>query len=383
MKSFKTSESVTEGHPDKVCDIVSDAIVDAYLQRDRNALVSVKALAARDTICIGGESAAYNSAGLDIDSIVREAVRCIGYDEEGIGFDSHTLEIIDRIDRHPIDDYNKQHWSDECQLGSRDQGIVFGYACNETEELLPISLVLARRLSLGLSQLRRNALPYLKPDGKTQVTVEYEGGRPIRAHTVVLSTMHSAEASRTEIENALRELLVKPTLGEYFDGETSLVVNPTGRFIVGGPAIDTGLTGRKIVVDTYGGHARHGGGAFSGKDPTSTDRSGAYLARYVAKNIVAAGLAERCEIGFCYAIGSTEPIAIEVDTFGTGKIPENGIESLSKSAFDLTISRSLDALDLRRPIYTRTAREGHFGNPNYGWEKLDHTEAIREAHNYV
>ncbi len=381
-KSYKTSESVTEGHPDKICDVVSDALVDLFIGIDHEALVSVKSLATKDLICIAGELAGYKCYDLDIETTIRDAVREIGYDTDEYGFNADTLQIIDKIDRHDINDNNKLKWREGDLLGSRDQGIVFGYACNETPELMPLPITLAHRLARGLTELRKNkVLDYLKPDGKTQVTLEYENDIPKRAETVVISTLHSIDVSGKQLEQDLKEKLIIPVLGNLYDERTTVHVNPTGRFIVGGPAIDTGLTGRKIIVDTYGEASRHGGGAFSGKDPTSSDRCGAYLARYIAKNVVASGLAKECEIELAYAIGGFAPIHITVDTNNTGVLSDRDLERVIENNFDLSITGAITTLQLRRPIYKQTASYGHFGRPEFPWEKTDKIEQLREVKN--
>src|SRR3989338_7318910 len=391
-KSYRTSESVTEGHPDKICDIVSDALVDLFLGIDRDALVSVKALATKDLICIDGELAGYKCCELDIETTIRDAVRDIGYDTDEYGFNADTLQIIDKIDRHDINDSNKLKWKEGDLLGSRDQGIVFGYACNEktsqapneTIEFMPLPITLAHKLAQGLTNLRKSGtLNYLRPDGKTQVTIEYEQGIPRRAETVVISTLHSIDVSGKQLEKDLRELLIVPILGSLYDERTTIHINPTGRFIVGGPAIDTGLTGRKIIVDTYGEASRHGGGAFSGKDPTSSDRCGAYLARYIAKNVVASELAKECEIELAYAIGGFVPIHITVDTNNTGILSDRNLERVIENNFDLSITGAITTLQLRRPIYKQTASYGHFGRPEFPWERLDKTEQLREVLKHV
>nr|MBI4156691.1 methionine adenosyltransferase [Candidatus Woesearchaeota archaeon] len=378
IRRYKTAESVTEGHPDKVCDIISDALVDLYISVDHEALVSIKALAARDLVCLGGEVGGYKCLKLDIEETIRKAIKDIGYDQDNLGFNSNTLSIIDKIDRHEINDFNKLSWGKNDLLGSRDQCIVFGYACNETEEFMPLPITLAHKLAKGLTELRKNKiLDYLGPDGKTQVTIEYEKGIPKRIENVVISTLHSIDIQSQVLEDDLKEKLIIPTLGDFLDKNTNFYINPTGRFIVGGPAIDTGLTGRKLIVDSYGDASKHGGGAFSGKDPTSSDRCGAYLARYIAKNIVASCLAKECEVELSYAIGSFVPLNLTINTYGTGKLEDRFVEEIVEESFDLTISGSMKNLSLRKPIYKRTASYGHFGKEEFPWEATDKVDLLK------
>lgn len=382
MKKYKIAESVTEGHPDKVCDIISDALVDLFLNIDHEAIVSIKALATRDLVCLGGEVGGYNCNSVGIETIIRDVIKEIGYMEDDYGFNYKNLQIIDKIDRHSINDFNKLNWNRNDLLGSRDQGIVFGYACNETGEYMPLAISLAHHLSAELTDLRRRCiLDYLGPDGKTQVILEYEDNIIKRAEAVIISTMHSIFVKKDELEKDLEEKLIKPVLGDLLDKDTKFYINPTGRFVVGGPAIDTGITGRKLVVDSYGDSSKHGGGAFSGKDPTSTDRCGAYLARYIAKNIVGAGLARECEIELAYAIGSFAPLALTINTYGTGLLKDNLLERIIKENFDLTISGTIKKLNLRRPIYKQTAVNGHFGKTgnDFTWESLDNVANLKEA----
>ncbi len=388
MTHYKTSESVTEGHPDKVCDIISDGIVDLFLSKDSDAMVSIKMLAARDLVCISGEVGGVNCYTQDISEKVRSIIKEIGYTNSADGFCAETVKIIDCIERHEINEKNKWTFTEENVLGSRDQGIVFGYACIETEQCMPLPITLAHNLARNLTKLRKqNILPYLRPDGKTQVTIAYENNKPIYADTIVISTMHDPSVLRSELENDLLEKLIIPTLHfqtqNFFNKKTKVFINPTGRFIVGGPAIDTGITGRKLIVDSYGEAARHGGGAFSGKDPTSSDRCGAYLARYIAKNLVNAEIAKEIEIGFSYAIGCPKPLHITIDTKDTSKYTNKQIEKIIDETFDTTITKTITNLELRKISYLPTAAYGHFGRKNFPWERLDKIEKIQEVMKHV
>ncbi len=387
-----TSESVTEGHPDKICDQISDAILDAIIAEDPDARVAVETSITTGLVFVAGEIS--TSSYVDIPKIVRDTVREIGYTRAKFGFDADTCGIITSIDEQSPDiamgvdralEAREGKMTDEEieAVGAGDQGLMFGFACNETEELMPLPISLAHRLSRKLSVVRKTGiLPYLRPDGKTQVTVEYDGeGKPVRIDTIVISAQHHPEVSREQIKRDLMEHVVRAVVPEQMlDGETKYFINPTGRFVIGGPQGDAGLTGRKIIVDTYGGYARHGGGAFSGKDPTKVDRSGAYAARYVAKNIVASGLADKCEVQLAYAIGVARPVSISVDTFGTGKVSEEVLEELVRRNFDLRPAGIIRMLDLRRPIYKQTAAYGHFGRTDLDlpWERVDKAELLRE-----
>ena len=372
---FFTSESVTGGHPDKICDQISDAVLDAILAEDKNGRVACECCCTTGMVMIMGEIT--TSAKIDIPSIAREVICDIGYDSPEKGFDGHTCAILTTIDKQSPDialGVDRQ--------GAGDQGMMFGYACRETPELMPLPISLAHKLAAQLTKVRADGtLPYLRPDGKTQVTVEYaEDGTPVRIDAVVVSSQHAAyietETLRRDIEkNVIREIIP----ADMMDDKTKIFINPTGRFVTGGPQGDSGLTGRKIIVDTYGGYSRHGGGAFSGKDPTKVDRSAAYAARHIAKNIVAAGLAERCEIQLAYAIGVAQPVSIMVDTFGTGKVSDSKLTEAVKATFDLRPEAIINRLNLRRPIYRRTATFGHFGDPSMPWEQLDMVEAIQKA----
>ena len=386
---FFTSESVTEGHPDKIADQISDAVLDAIIAQDPTAHVACETLVTTGQVHVVGEIS--TNCYVDINHIVRETIREIGYTRAKYGFDYDTCGVNVAIDEQyadiamGVDDAleTREGGADKFdKIGAGDQGMMFGYATNETEEFMPMPIALAHRLSRQLTKVRKDGtLPYLRPDGKTQVTVEYVDGVPKRIETIVISTQHGPEVSREQIEADLKELVIKPVLPEGFvDENTKFFINPTGRFVIGGPQGDAGLTGRKIIVDTYGGMARHGGGAFSGKDPTKVDRSAAYAARYVAKNIVAAGLADKCEIQIAYAIGVAKPVSIMVETFGTGKISEQQIGELVKKHFDLRPAGIIEMLDLLRPIYHQTAAYGHFGRTDVDlpWEHTDKADVLRK-----
>ena len=390
-REFFTSESVTEGHPDKMADQISDGILDAILAQDTNARVACETLVTTGLVHVVGEIS--TSCYVDIPKIIRETVRDIGYTRAKYGFDCDTCGVLVSLDEQSSDiamgvDEAKEAKDakggdkDEFDaIGAGDQGLMFGYATNETEEYMPLPISLAHRLSRQLTKVRKDGtLTYLRPDGKTQVTVEYDDGKPVHVDTIVISAQHSPEVTREQIEKDLIEFVIKPVLADgLFDENTKLFINPTGRFVIGGPQGDAGLTGRKIIVDTYGGAARHGGGAFSGKDPSKVDRSAAYAARYVAKNIVAAGLADRCEIQLSYAIGVAEPTSIMVETFGTGKVSNEVLVKLVREFFDLRPYGLIKMLNLIQPIYRQTAAYGHFGREQFPWEKVDRAEELRAA----
>ncbi len=380
-KYYKTSESVTEGHPDKVCDLIADGLVDLFIDKDKESFVSVKIIATRNLVFLSGVAGGYQIKDVGIESRVREVIKEIGYCNE-YDFDYRTVEIINRIEINNITDDRRLKPDENLFFGSRDQGIVFGYACNETPELMPLPITLAHRLARGLAELRKNRiLDYLKPDGKTQVTVEYEDGIPKRVDAVVVSAVHDIDVFRDEIEHDLKKHLIFPTLNGLIDGNTIIKVNSAERFVAGGPAVDTGVSGRKLVVDSYGSACEHGGGAFSGKDPLSNDRCGAYLARYISKNIVAAGLSQRCNIHLAYAVGSFVPLHLTIDTFGTGILSDNKIQRIIEENFDLTLSGTIKSLDLQRPIYKPTAAYGHFGRDEFPWEKTDKVDQLRKVIN--
>ncbi len=388
-KRFFTSESVTEGHPDKVCDQISDAVLDAILAQDPQAHVACETMATTGLVLVTGEIT--TGCYVDIPKIARGVIRDIGYNDAAQGFDGDTCAVLTAIDEQSPDIAMGVNRAMEVRgtadddrydrTGAGDQGMMFGYACDETPERMPLPISLAHRLARRLSSLRREGtLPYLRPDGKTQVTVEYDGHTPVRIDALVVSTQHDAEVSLEQIRRDLIERLIQPEVpAPLLDGETKIYVNPTGRFVVGGPQGDSGLTGRKIIVDTYGGYARHGGGAFSGKDPTKVDRSASYMARYAAKNVVAAGLARRCEVQIAYAIGVARPVSVLVDTEGTGIVPDDKLAEALRAVFDFRPAAIIDQLDLRRPIYRSLAAYGHIGREDLGvaWEKTDKTDALR------
>lgn len=386
-----TSESVTEGHPDKICDQISDAVLDAFLANDPNARVACEVSVATGLVLVIGEIST-KADYVDIPSIVRNTIKDIGYTRAKYGFDYNTCAVLTSLNEQSpdiaqgvnagIETRTEDAKQETENIGAGDQGLMFGFATNETPELMPLPIALSHRIARRLSEVRKDGtLSYLRPDGKTQVTIEYDGERPVRVDTIVVSTQHAEDTALEQIQRDIRELVIAPVVpSEWLDDKTKYYINPTGRFVIGGPQGDAGLTGRKIIVDTYGGYARHGGGAFSGKDPTKVDRSAAYAARYVAKNIVAAGLADKCEIQLAYAIGVATPVSINVDTYGTGKVNEEKIVELIQSNFDLRPAGIIKMLDLRKPIYKQTAAYGHFGRTDLDlpWERTDKADALRE-----
>ncbi|WP_146009259.1 methionine adenosyltransferase [Beduinella massiliensis] len=386
VRRLFTSESVTEGHPDKMCDQISDAVLDAILAQDPTAHVACETATTTGLVMVMGEIT--TTAYVPVDDIVRKVVTDIGYDRAKYGFDGTTCSVLTALHEQSPDIAQgvnaalEGRAAGEKEIGAGDQGMMFGYACDETPEMMPMAIALAHRITRKLTELRKDGtLPWLRPDGKSQVTVEYEDDRPVRVDAVVVSTQHDPDIAYEELREEIIERVIRSSVpADLLDGNTKFYVNPTGRFVIGGPMGDSGLTGRKIIVDTYGGYARHGGGAFSGKDPTKVDRSAAYAGRYAAKNIVAAGLAKRCEIELAYAIGVAHPVSLLVDTFGTGVIPDDRLAQIVAEAFDLRPAGIIEMLDLRRPIYRQTAAYGHFGRTDVDlpWERADRAQLLRE-----
>ena len=376
-RSIFTSESVTEGHPDKLCDQISDSLLDEFIKQDPDSRVAIEAMTTTGIVFVAGEVT--STGRFDLQRTIRRTIKEIGYDKTEYGFDSETCSVLVSIHEQSPDismgitpGYNKEQ-------GAGDQGLMFGYASDETRELMPLPISMAHKLSLKLSQVRKNKdLDWVRPDGKSQVSVEYEDCKPVRIDTVVISTQHSPDIHLQQLREEIINKVVKPVCGDWVDVKTKYLVNPTGRFVIGGPQGDTGLTGRKVIADTYGGMGRHGGGAFSGKDPSKVDRSACYLARYVAKNVVAAGLADRCEVQIAYAIGVAQPVSVMVDTFGTCKIAEDEIEERVKKSFDMRPAGIISTLDLKKPIYRKTAAYGHFGRdePGFTWEITDKVSSL-------
>ena len=378
MRKFFTSESVTEGHPDKLCDYISDSVSDTFLEQDKNARVACETVAGKGEIFVTGEISS-TAENIDIESIVRNAIKEIGYDNSELDIDYRTCKVHLNISKQSPDialgvdkSLEQKEEGNIVSEGAGDQGIMFGFACDETKEFMPLPISMAHKLARRLAEVRKEGIiDYLRPDGKVQVTIEYDDGKPVRVDTIVVSTQHNSDADLKILKEDIINKVIKPVVPENFlDENTKYFINPTGRFVIGGPLGDSGLTGRKIIVDTYGGYARHGGGAFSGKDFTKVDRSAAYMARFLAKNIVANGYAKKCEIQFSYAIGVAKPIAIYVDTFGTGTIPENEIIEKIYEKFDLTPRGIINFLDLQKPIYRQTTNYGHFGKENLPWERI-------------
>ncbi|MBI4148421.1 methionine adenosyltransferase [Candidatus Woesearchaeota archaeon] len=377
-KTLFTSESVTEGHPDKICDQVSDAILDACLAQDPNSRVAVESLTKTGMVVVAGELT--TKATLDIPGIVRGVLKDIGYTKSNYGIDAETCAVLVHLDKQSPDIAQGVNDSEQKEQGAGDQGMMFGYACNETPEFLPLPILLAHKLAERLAQVRKTGiLPCLGPDGKTQVTVEYDDNKPVRVDTIIVSAQHEEHVTQENLKQDIIKHVITPVCGKWIDDKTKILTNPTGKFVRGGPYADAGLTGRKIIVDTYGGAGRHGGGAFSGKDSSKVDRSAAYAARHIAKNIVAAGLADKCEVQLAYAIGVAAPVSIHINTFGTGKFPEEKISEIVAKHFPVKPKDIIDAFQLKRPLYRKTASYGHFTRPDFPWEALDKIGVLRSG----
>ena len=378
-----TSESVTEGHPDKICDQISDAFLDEFLKQDPDSRVAIETMVTTDFVVVAGEvtsKANFNEKSQE--ALVRKIIREIGYNNKELMFDTESCQVTLRLHSQSPDISQGVTATKEKEQGAGDQGLMFGYASNETKELMPMPILLAHKLTQKLAEVRKNkVLPWVRPDGKSQVSVRYENNKPTKIETIVISTQHAPEISQEEISKEIIDKVIKPVLGDLWNNQIKIHINPTGKFVIGGPHGDTGLTGRKIIVDSYGGFGRHGGGAFSGKDPSKVDRSACYMCRYIAKNIVAANLAERCEVQLAYAIGVAEPVSLYVNTFGSSKIPEKEIEELVRKNFDMKPFGIISQLDLKRPIYRKTAAYGHFGRnePEFSWEKTDKADILKKA----
>lgn len=373
-----TSESVTEGHPDKICDQISDAVLDQLIEKDPKSHVAVECFTTTGLVIVAGEVT--TQAYTNVQKVVRHVLEDIGYTDPAYGIDSEHAGVLISIHEQSPDIAQGVEKTAVEEQGAGDQGLMFGYACNETPELMPLPLMLAHNLVRKLTELRKNgAIAYLRPDGKSQVAVEYVNGKPTKLKNVIICAQHHDTVSTEQLRKDILELVIKPVCEKYLDADTQFYINMTGRFVIGGPQGDTGLTGRKIIVDTYGGMGRHGGGCFSGKDPSKVDRSGAYMARYVAKNIVAAGLADKCELQVAYVIGKAEPTSVRVDTFGTGQVSDEKLEGAVKKVFDFRPGKIIEHLDLLRPIYRATAAYGHFGRPEFSWEKMDKVEELKAA----
>ncbi|CAD6517089.1 methionine adenosyltransferase 1 [metagenome] len=378
-----TSESVTEGHPDKICDQISDAFLDEFLRQDPDSRVAVETMVTTDFVVVAGEvTSKANFDKKSQEELVRKVIRDIGYDNKDLMFDTESCQVILKLHSQSPDISQGVTATKEKEQGAGDQGLMFGYASNETKELMPMPILLAHKLTQKLAEVRKNkVLPWVRPDGKSQVSVRYENNKPTKIETIVISTQHAPEISQEQITKEIIEKVIKPVLGNLWNDQIKIHINPTGKFVIGGPHGDTGLTGRKIIVDSYGGFGRHGGGAFSGKDPSKVDRSACYMCRYIAKNIVAAGLAERCEVQVAYAIGVAEPVSLYVNTFGSSKIPEREIEELVRKNFNMKPSGIISQLELKRPIYRKTSANGHFGRnePEFTWEKTDKADVLKKT----